>query len=254
MDRWKAEMGRVREEKRRQEERRSKRESVRRKKIQVWKGRKVARNCVFQWFVTPESRKVGSLKRRVRSQLARWELKNCTPLWREELRSTFRSCDVEKVHAVVARRTSPSQNVKNTPGSDHVWKLRWWKSAHRCGAKCISKSKVQKTQGYGALLDVQMSFRVAGARDCAPCQEWAKRVEFCSISKTMAGVGHMQRIWQDAFRVAGAVQETCSSELLGGPVADFLRGCILGHQSWDDFAWQVQHFVRPGITFSWQAQ
>ena len=27
-----------------------------------------------------------------------------------------------------------------------------------------------KTDGYGALLDVQISFRVAGARDCAPCQ------------------------------------------------------------------------------------
>ena len=47
----------------------------------------------------------------------------------------------------------------------------------------------------------------------------------------MAGVGHMQRIWQDAFRVAGAMQETCSSELLGGQGADFLReGCILEHQ------------------------
>ena len=34
----------------------------------------------------------------------------------------------------------------------------------------------------------------------------------------------MQRIWKDAFRMAGAVQETCSSELLGGPGADFLRG------------------------------
>ena len=33
----------------------------------------------------------------------------------------------------------------------------------------------------------------------------------------------MQRIWRDAFRVAGAVQETCSSELLRGPGADFLR-------------------------------
>jgi hypothetical protein len=37
----------------------------------------------FQWFVAPGGRKVSSLKRRVRSQLARWELKNCTPLWRE---------------------------------------------------------------------------------------------------------------------------------------------------------------------------
>ena len=40
-----------------------------------------------------------------------------------------------------------------------------------CCAKHISKSKVQKTEGYGALLDVQMSFCVAGARDCAPCQK-----------------------------------------------------------------------------------
>jgi len=44
------------------------------------------------------------------------------------------------------------------------------KGAHRCGAKHISKSKVQKTVGYGALLDVQMPFCVAGARDYAPCQ------------------------------------------------------------------------------------
>ena len=69
-----------------------------------------------------------------------------------------------------------------------------------------------------------MSFRVAGARDCAPSQKWAKREDFVTFPKTMPGVGHMQRIWQDAFRVAGAVQETCSSELLGGPGADFLRG------------------------------
>jgi len=40
----------------------------------------------------------------------------------------------------------------------------------------------------------------------------------------MAGVGHLKRICKDAFSEAGAVQETCSSELLGGPVADFLRG------------------------------
>jgi len=42
----------------------------------------------------------------------------------------------------------------------------------------------------------------------------------------MAGVGHLKRICKDAFRVAGAVQETCSLEmlgLLGGPGADFLR-------------------------------
>ena len=68
----KAEMGRVREEKRREEERRSKRERVRRKKIQVREKVGKSRNTVFfQSFVAPEGRKVGSLKRRVRSHVVR---------------------------------------------------------------------------------------------------------------------------------------------------------------------------------------
>ena len=122
----------------------------------------------FQWFVAPEGRKVGSLKRRVRSQLARWDMKKCTPLWREahfqvkmdktlEERTTFGSCDVEKVHAVVARSTFWSQNVQNTPMSDHFWKLRCRKSARRCGAKHISKSKCTKHTMVGPLLEVEMS-------------------------------------------------------------------------------------------------
>ena len=41
-----------------------------------------------------------------------------------QLRTTFGSCDVEKVHAVVARSTFGSQNVQNTSASDHFWKLR----------------------------------------------------------------------------------------------------------------------------------
>ena len=178
-----------------------------------------SRNTVFfQWFVAPEGRKVGSLKRQVRSQLARWVMKNCTPLWREahfevkmhkthqlrttfgswdveksarrcgakhilkskctkhtmlgpllevamskkrtplwreahfevkmykahHSRTTFGSWDVEKAHAVVARSTFWSQNVQNTPAPDHFWQLRCRKSARRCGAKHISKSKCTK--------------------------------------------------------------------------------------------------------------
>ena len=44
----------------------------------------------------------------------------------------------------------------------------------------------------------------------------------------MAGVGHLKRICKDEFSVAGAIQETCSSEMLGGPGADFLRGVAFG--------------------------
>ena len=100
-----------------------------------------------------------------------------------------------------------------------------------------------------------MSFCVAGARDCAPCQKWVKCEGFVACPKTMAGVGHVKRICKDAFSVAGALQETCLSEMLGGPGADFVRGGASDLQvCWDGFAWQVQHFVRPGIPFSWQAQ
>ena len=128
-----------------------------------------SRNTVFfQWFVAPEGRKVGSLKRRVRSQLARWEMKSCTPLWREahfevksvknwRSRTTFASWDVEKVHAVVARSTFPSQNAQNPPFSDHFWKLRCRKSVRPCGAKHILKSKCTKHLSVGRLLEVAMS-------------------------------------------------------------------------------------------------
>ena len=40
------------------------------------------------------------------------------------VRATFGGSDVEKVHAVVARSTFPSQNVQNTRGSDHFWRFR----------------------------------------------------------------------------------------------------------------------------------
>ena len=42
----------------------------------------------------------------------------------------------------------------------------------------------------------------------------------------MAGVGHLKRICKDAFSVAGAVQETCSSEMLGNQRPDLLTSLM----------------------------
>ena len=135
MERWKAEQGRGRE-KRKIRRKKSRRERVRRQKMQMREKVGKSRNTVFfQWFVAPEGRKVGSLKRRVQSQLARGEMKNCTPLWREahfevkmyktlHVRATFGGSDVEKVHAVVAWSTLRSENVQKTRGSDHFWRFR----------------------------------------------------------------------------------------------------------------------------------
>ena len=168
--------------------------------------------------------------------------KKCTLLWREahfqvksvknwRFRSTFGRLDVEKVYAVVARSTFPSQKCKKLTGSEHFWTF-----------KC------------------RFAWQAQGIVHLVKIQKWAKREDFIACPKTMAGVGHMQRICKDAFSVAGAVQETSSSELLGGPGADLLREVTFWsirsdlQVCWDDFAWHVQHFVWPGITFSWRAQ
>ena len=305
VDRWKAEMGRVREEKTRQEKRREekkedqKRESLRRK-IQVREKVGKSRNTVFfRWFVAQEGQKVGSLKRRVRSQLARWEMKNCTPLWREahfqvkmykahQVRTTFGKWDDEKVHAVVAQNTFRSQNVQSTPSSDHFWKVRWWKSARRCGAKHISKSECTKHTRFGPLLEIEMMKKctplwreahfevksvkgwrvrntfgrsdvVSRGRRKGLCSlsRMSKTWGFCSISKNDGRRGTFEEdLARFIFR--GTVQETRSSEMLAGPGADFLRRVAFWSirlKFWeDDFAWQVQHFAWPGITFLWQAQ
>ena len=63
----------------------------------------------------------------------------------------------EKLHAAVARSTFASQNVQNTWVSEHFWKFRCPKSARRCGAKHISKSKCTKHARCGPLLAVEMS-------------------------------------------------------------------------------------------------
>ena len=82
---------------------------------------------------------------------------------------------------------------------------------------------------------------------------------FRSSSKSVF-VTYLKRICKDACCVAGAVQETHGTGMLGGPGADFLRRAAFwsirssGLLRWFCIAWQVQHFVWPGLTFSWQAQ
>ena len=120
-------------EKRREEERRSeKRKSQKKEDAGARKGRKVAKHSVF-----PMIWGSGGLK----SRLAK--------------APTGRMRD-EKLHALVTRSTFRSQKAKSTPCLEHLWKLRCRKSARRCGAKHISKSKVSKTDGLRAFLEVEL--------------------------------------------------------------------------------------------------
>jgi len=71
MDRWKAELGRGREKRKVEERRSGKRKSQKKEDADARRGRKVAKHCVFP-MIWGSGRKVGSLERQVRSQLARW--------------------------------------------------------------------------------------------------------------------------------------------------------------------------------------
>ena len=167
----KAEVGRVREEKRREEERRSeKRKSQKKEDAGARKGRKVAKHCVFPMICGSRGSK---------SRLAKAAGAEPTSQTRDE-----------QLHAVVARNTFRSQNVQNTPRSEHFWKLRskkctpLWRDAHlkvnmykthhlrstfgsydvqkvsksarHCGAKHISKSTCTKHVSLRTLLEVEM--------------------------------------------------------------------------------------------------
>ena len=198
-----------------------------------------SRNTVFfQWFEAPEGQKVGWLKRRVR-------------------REPFGQMRDEKLQAVVARSTCRSRNVQKTPAPDHLWTLRCRKSARRCGAKHISKSKCTKHTILGPLLEVQMSKKCTplwreahfevnmlksrgvritfGGSDAVPCgrckglsilSKASKTWGFCSISKR----------WQASDFWRGSAKMRSTKDMFMRDVRRSgrsfpERGCILEHQS-----------------------
>ena len=150
--------------------------------------------------------------------------KKCTPLWREahfevklykahHSRTTFGSCDVEKVHAVVARSTFQSQNLQSTPVSDHFWKLRCRKSARRCGAKHISKSKCTKHTIVAPLLEVAMS------KKCTPL--WREAHFEVKLYKNTSASDHFWKLrCRKSARRCGAKhisKSKCTKHTMYGP-------------------------------------
>ena len=133
----KAEQGRGREKRKIRREK-SRRERVRRKKMQMREKVGKSRNTLFFPMICGSG---GSKSRLAQAAGA-------------EPAGQMRD---EKLHAVVARSRFWSEKVQSTWVSDHFWKLRCRKSARRCGAKHISKSKCTKHTILGPLLEVAMS-------------------------------------------------------------------------------------------------
>ena len=101
----------------------------------------------------------------------------------------------EKLHAVAAQSTFRSQNVQNTPGPGHFWKLRCRNSARRCGAKRVSKSKCTKHLSCGHLWKLGCR---KSARRCG-----AKHISKSKVQKTEGGTEHF---WTFRCRFAWQAQ------------------------------------------------
>ena len=134
-------MGRVKEEKRRRKKIK-KRKGQKKEDAGARKGRKVAKHCVFPMICGSGGSK---------SRLAKAAGAEPAGQMRDE-----------KLHAIVARSTFPSQNVQNTSAFGALLEVEMSKSARRCGAKHISKSKCTKHLSFGAPLDV------APSKKCTP--------------------------------------------------------------------------------------
>ena len=189
MDRWKAEVEQKnREEKSRREksrrekirEEKQRRERVRRKKMQVREKVGKSRNIVFfQWFVAPEGRKGGSLKRRVRSI---WpDMKNC------------------------AKHISKSKCTKHT-SSGPLFEVAMSKKCTPLWREAHFKVKMLKTQHVGATFgrsDVVSRGRRKGLWTLSKA---SKTWGFCSISKKdgrRGGRGSTRDMFIRAVRQSG---------------------------------------------------
>ena len=137
IDRWESRGGKSQrgEEKKKEDQGR---ERVRRKKMLVHEKVGKSRFIVFfQWFVAPEGRKIGLAKAAGAEPAARWEMKTCLPLWCEvkmykahQSQTTFWRSDVDRVHAVMARSTFPSQKSQKLRGFEPFLTFRCRKTAH----------------------------------------------------------------------------------------------------------------------------
>ena len=171
------------------QKRKSQQRKSQKKEDQVaWKGRKVAKCCVFSMFC------------------------GCGGL------NTSRSAKAQAVAPVspVAPSAFRSQNLKlrreayfdNALFPEQFWEFRCSKSAHHCGRKHTSKSRCAKHTTFWALLEVVMlkSARKCGARE-APFQ-----VKMLKTPHAQTTFGRSNRIFpvkRKGFCTLSKVSQTC---------------------------------------------
>ena len=139
--------------------------------------------------------------------------------------------EMSKKRTPLWRSTCPSQNAQSTPGSEYFWKLRCRKSARRCGAKHMSKSKCLKHHMLGSFLKVQMWLLRGRRKGFCILPKVSKAWGFVAFPKTMAGVEHLKRIWQRCIsRGRRSTKDMFIRDVRRSGRCFPERGCIWNHQ------------------------
>ena len=160
-----------------------------------------------------------------------------------------------------------------------------WREAH------FEVKMYKPHQGFGPLLEFEMSkkctplwreahFQIKqfkknwGVRSTIGCSDVVSRGSrkglgtLSKVSRNVRALSHFQKRWQAwgiwrgsakmHFPWQAQYKRHVHQSCLEVRALIYWEGLHFGASDlqvcWDDFAWQVQHFVWPDITFSWQAQ
>ena len=118
--------------------------------------------------------------------------KKCTPLWRE----AHFEVKMYKAHQLRTTRKSArrcgAKHISKSKCTEHfslgaLLEVKMFKIVYSVVSRStFSKSKCTKHQMFAPLLDVEASFRAAGARDSPPCQN----------EQNVRVLWHFQKRWQ----------------------------------------------------------
>ena len=209
-------------ERRREEETRSeKRKSEKKEGAGARKGTKVANHCVFPMIICGSR---GSKSRLAKAagvwREARFEVKMYKA---QHARSSFGSCDVEKVHAVVARSTFRRQHVQNTSCSE-----TFFEKVHAVVARSTFRSQKCKSWSTFGRSEVVLRGRRKGL---CTLSKGRKTWGFCSSFKNNGRCGTFEEDLQRCFsRGRHSTRDMFIRDVRTSGRSFPERGCILEHQ------------------------
>ena len=160
----------------------------------------------------------------------------------------------------MARSTFQSKNVQNTPFSEHFWKVICSKVNGVVARNTFQSQKCKKLTGseHFWTLSCRFAWQAAGAKGLRTLSKVSRMWWFWRSFKSVGRRGTFEEDLQRCILRGGRstrdmfIRDVRRSGLISWEGLHFGASDL---QFWSDvFAWQVQHFVWPGFTFSWQAQ